>query len=144
MCPHNGKKWHFVPRGCHPTKAAVRSGSGYPGSRGSEAGRPGSAPTGLPLSSRAASAVPAERMNTWAFTPHRGLNELDPRGLLQHLLPFSNSSSAGNYYLARPLLSPFAIMFNPTDTCLGLGGPPIKRDEKTSFSFPPFVSKSIK
>lgn len=38
--------------------------------------------------------------------------------------------------------SPFAIMFNPTDTCLGFGGLLIKRDEKTFFS--PFVSKSIK
>lgn len=40
--------------------------------------------------------------------------------------------------------SPFAIMFNPTDTCLSFRELLIKRDEKAFPSLPPFVSKSTK
>lgn len=54
---------------------------------------------------------------------------MGPPGAPALLLKFQPCWDLLSVSLLSP--SPFVIMFNPTDTCLGFGGLLIKRDEKT-------------
>ena len=143
MCLYKGKKWPFVARGCHPTKAAVRSRLWLPWEPWCW-----SWPSWHRSDWVAFVLTRCQRPPRWK-DEYVGLHTTSWLKLVGYMGPLAAPAPILKFQLCWELLSsslllspsPFVIMFNPTDTCLGFGGLLIKRDEKTFF---PFVSKSTK
>lgn len=108
------------------------AGSGYPGSHGVEAGHPGIGPTGCFCVHRL-QCPPCWKGEYVGLHTTSGLKLVGSMGPLGAPAPILKFQLCWEFLSVSLLsLSPFVIMFNPTDTCLGFGGPLIKRDEKTS------------